>query len=188
VRSLHYPIALATDFDMQAIEQRVRDKAHLFAEIAGLRFKAFLASSRAEGAAANSYSPFYVWDDDAAMSAFLRGPLFGAVIDSFGRPAVHDAPVLAFGLGDRRVEPRLATFETVATDPVARPDGIARAEETLHRAALDTPGLFAACTTLDTVAWTVTRVRLWADEAGARDVPADARRLRVLRAVGPALA
>src|SRR5215471_7606139 len=105
---------------MRAIEQRVRDKAHLFAEVAGLRFKAFLASSRAEGAPANSYAPFYVWDDDATMSAFLRGPLFGAVIDTFGRPAVHDAPVLAFGLGNRRVEPHVATFETVAVDPAAR--------------------------------------------------------------------
>jgi len=114
MRSLHYPIALPGDFDMRAIARRVEEKAHLFEAVPGLRFKAFLASSRAQGAARNAYAPFYVWDDDAAAQAFLQGPLFAGVIESFGRPAVLDRPVLAFAPGDLAQAPRLATLETVA--------------------------------------------------------------------------
>src|SRR4051812_21524403 len=115
MRSLHYPIALPDDFDMSTLQRRVDEKAHLFESLPGLRFKAFLASSRAQGDRRNAYAPFYVWDDDEAASGFLRGALFAAVIESFGRPAVLDRSVLAFALGEGRVVPRLATLEVIAS-------------------------------------------------------------------------
>jgi len=188
MRSLHYPIALPDDFDMAAIAARVGEKAHLFESLPGLAFKAFLASSRAQGAASNAYAPFYVWDDDQAALSFLQGPLFAGVIDGFGRPAVLDRPVLAFAFGDRRVLPRFATLETIVSTGVERPAQIAHREAALQLDALALPGAFAAAAVLDTAAWSVTRVRLWADAASARGVGPDALRYDVLRVVGPGIA
>jgi len=188
MRSLHYPIALPDDHDMAAIARRVNEKAHLFESLPGLGFKAFLASERARGAARNAYAPFYVWDDDRAAQSFLRGPLFAGVIDGFGRPAVLDRPVLAFAFGDRRILPRIATLETIGSDGAERPARIADREAALQVDTLALPGAFAAIAVLDTLAWSVTRVRLWAEEGSVRGVGAEAQRYDVLRVVGPGIA
>jgi hypothetical protein len=188
MRSLHYPIPLPDDYDMAAIARRVREKAHLFEALPGLRLKAFLARSRADGVAGNAYAPFYVWDDDAAAQSFLRGPLFAGVVESFGRPGVLDRPVLAFAIADPAIVPALATVETIAHAATASPADIARREETLKAEALALPGLFAGAATLDTSTWTTTRVHLWRDAAAVRGVGGDAQRYEVLRVVGPALA
>jgi hypothetical protein len=62
-----------------------------------------------------------------------------------------------------------------------------QAESRHHRDVLQAPGLLAACTLVDVQAWTTTRVRLWANEAGARNAGREAERFDVLRVVGPAL-
>jgi hypothetical protein len=187
MRSLHYPIALPDDVDMRTIARRVDEKAPLFAALPGLRFKAFLASSRARGAARNAYAPFYVWDDDAAAQAFLQGALFAGVIESFGRPAVLDRAVLSFALSRAPSVPRLATLEAVAAEDRDHPSDIARREIALQREAVGRPGLVAAASVLDAATWRVVRLCLWADAAAASDVAADAQRYEVLRAVGPGL-
>jgi hypothetical protein len=95
--------------------------------------------------------------------------------------------VLALGVADRSAVPTLATLEHVSTDFSVLPRVLQRREEKQHRAALQTPGLFAAATLLDTRDWAVTRVRLWANAASVQGVAADAERFDVLRATGPAL-
>jgi hypothetical protein len=187
MRSAHYPIALAPDFDMARIDDRVRSRGHVFDRLDGLLMKAFLVQSIANGAARNCYAPFYVWRDDSAITNFLTGPLFGGVIESFGRPSVIERRVLEFAVADRSVRPTLATFETAAVERATPPSTVAEVEGRRHRAALREPGLVAACTLLDTGAWGITRVRLWADAASVRDVGPEAERFDVLLAVGPAL-
>lgn len=187
MRSTHYPIGLAPDFDMARIDERVRSRGHAFDRLDGLLMKAFLVQSIANGAARNCYAPFYLWSDDSAITRFLTGPLFGGVVESFGRPGVIDRRVLEFAVADRSGRPALATFETAAVGRATSPSTLAEAEGRWHRAALREPGLVAACTLLDTATWSVTRVRLWADAASARDVGPEAERFDVLLAVGPAL-
>src|SRR5262249_55013685 len=114
MRSLHYPIALSDSFDMQAIEQRVRERAPAFLQLGGLALKAFLTTSIRDGAAANRYAPFYIWERADAMYDFLAGPLFQGVIASFGRPAAFDRPVLEFAIADSAVTPAVASIETRA--------------------------------------------------------------------------
>lgn len=187
MRSIRYPIALAPDFDMARIAERVRSRGHAFERLDGLLLKAFLVQSVADGAARNVYAPFYVWHDDEAITRFLAGPLFGGVIESFGRPAVIERRVLGFAVAGTTARATLATFETTAIGRATTPDaGIAIEVRRLEQARRQ-PGLVAATTLLDTAAWTTTRVRLWADAASARDVGPEAERFDVLLAVGPAL-
>jgi len=184
--SIQYPISLPPEYDMKTIEARVRERAHAFENMPGLTIKAFLTTSIAEGDAQNMYAPFYVWEDSQSMLAFLTGNLFGAVIDSFGRPAVRSWQVLQCGSGDRSVDPKIATFESIANDAQRRPLDISRAEESAQRAAVELPGLLMSCALLDLDSWAVTRVRLWANEASVRGVGPGATRFRVLRALGSA--
>jgi hypothetical protein len=187
VRSIQYPIVLPNGYDMSLIGQRARTKAPLFDSLPGLELKAFLTASTDDGAPQNLYLPFYVWEDSLAIARFLGGPLFGAVIDSFGRPPVLDRQVLEFGVADRDVVPSLATFETMSADRAARPPEIWRWERWAQRQALELPGLFAACSTIDTVSWMVTRVRFWASASAVRGISRDAARMRVAGLAGRAV-
>jgi hypothetical protein len=41
------------------------------------------------GSTVNEYAPFYLWTRAEALAGFLGGPLFGAVVASFGRLRVE---------------------------------------------------------------------------------------------------
>lgn len=187
MRSLHYEIALPDAYDMGQIRERVQQRGHLFEDVQGLAFKAFLIQSRAEGARRNVYAPLYFWNSHEALSAFTVGPLFAGLIESFGRPSAIDQQVLGFDIVDASIEPTIATIETTQMEPSALPAAMHRIEDAHHRTTLSTPGLFAAATLLDTREWTVSRARLWADAQCVRGVAAHAERFTVLRTVGPAL-
>jgi hypothetical protein len=186
MRSTQYPIELARNYDMTQIEERVRLRGQAFERLDGLALKAFLVRSASTGAKHNCYAPFYVWNDDLAIARFLTGPLFAGVIESFGRPNVIERRVIEFAVVDRSVRPTLATFETAQSDTATQPPSLWQAESRHHRDVLQAPGLLAACTLVDVQAWTTTRVRLWANEASARNVGREAERFDVLRVVGPA--
>ena len=187
MRSIHYPIELARTYDMTQIEERVRLRGQAFERLDGLALKAFLVQSASNGAMGNWYAPFYVWNDDLAIARFLTGPLFGGVIESFGRPSVIEQRVIEFAVVDRSVRPTLATFETAQADTAIQPPSLWQIESRHHRDIIQAPGLLAACTLVDVQTWTTTRVRLWADEDSARNVGPGAERFDVLRVVGPAL-
>jgi len=186
MRSIHYSIPLPYGYDMSRIEDRALSKARRFHALPGLQFKAFLSASVTEGARRNLYAPFYIWDGSQALAEFLTGPLFGSVIGSFGRPAVHDHQVLQFGIRDPEVVPSLATFERMYADRFAQPREIWRWERWAQRQAMECRGLFAACSSLDPASWMVTRARFWADPSAVRGVAPGAERLRVLAVIGSA--
>ncbi|MDW6002659.1 DUF4865 family protein [Vibrio mangrovi] len=113
--AMQYKIILPSDYPMESIENRIRDKGHLLDGYPGLLFKAFLFSVKEDAdypSAINSYAPFYVWRDTQAMQGFLRSEGFAALCEQFGRPEVKTwlldkAPILP---DDSR---KLALFDTV---------------------------------------------------------------------------
>lgn len=187
MRSLYYPITLPDEFDMRAIERRVRERAAAFEAVEGLALKAFLVTSTAQGAPRNLYAPFYVWDHAAAMVEFLGGPLFHAVTESFGRPQAFDRQVLQFDVASRDFSPQAATLEAIAVDAKRPIIDTYRDESAAHRRTLSRAGLYAAATVLDTASWTIHRIELWRSATDASRASENAQHLSVLAVVGNAV-
>lgn len=90
--AMQYKIVLPSDYPMESIENRIKEKGHLLDGFPGLIFKAYLYSrkdAKSYENPVNSYAPFYVWRDHHAMVAFLQSDGFKALCDQFGRPKVE---------------------------------------------------------------------------------------------------
>jgi hypothetical protein len=70
--------------------------APAFAEIPGLREKAWLANS-----STNTYGGVYAWESDEAMEAYVTGPMFGALV---ANPGVAHLTTRDFGVLERPTE------------------------------------------------------------------------------------
>ncbi len=85
-----YEIALPRDYDMQIIHRRIAERGSALDDRVGLGLKAYLVQDVADGAPANSYAPFYLWNDAAAMADFhWGGKGFAGIVKDFGRPEVR---------------------------------------------------------------------------------------------------
>lgn len=90
--AMQYKIVLPSDYPMERIENRIREKGHLLDGFPGLMFKAYLYSrkdAKSYQNSVNSYAPFYVWRDHESMIAFLQSEGFKALCEHFGRPTVE---------------------------------------------------------------------------------------------------
>ncbi|QXO16479.1 MULTISPECIES: DUF4865 family protein [Vibrio] len=89
--AMQYRIVLPSDYPMEKIETRIREKGNLLDGYPGLVFKAYLyARKDAEYYSnSNSYAPFYVWKDHHSMVTFLRSEGFNGLCEQFGRPEVR---------------------------------------------------------------------------------------------------
>ena len=67
--------------------------APAFAEIAGLRAKAWLADP-----STNTYGGVYAWESREAMKAYVSGPIFGALL---ANPGMTDVTTRDFGVLER---------------------------------------------------------------------------------------
>lgn len=85
-----YDITLPADYDMDIVRRRVATRGHALDDYAGLTLKAYLVRDRNRHAPVNSYSPFYIWEDDTVASRFhWGGEGFAGIVRDFGRPLVH---------------------------------------------------------------------------------------------------
>ncbi|NUU07892.1 DUF4865 family protein [Leifsonia sp. C5G2] len=85
-----YEIVLPADYDMEVIRRRVRERGSALDARVGLGLKAYLVRDVADGSAVNSYSPFYLWREPAALAAFhWGGQGFSGIVRDFGRPVVR---------------------------------------------------------------------------------------------------
>ncbi|PSU99800.1 DUF4865 family protein [Photobacterium kishitanii] len=90
--AMQYKIVLPSDYPMESIEKRIKEKGHLLDGFPGLIFKAYLYSrkdAKSYENPVNSYAPFYVWRDHHAMMSFLQSDGFKALCGQFGRPKVE---------------------------------------------------------------------------------------------------
>jgi hypothetical protein len=164
--AMQYVFTLPADYDMGRIVDRVAAKGPSFDDFPGLVFKAFLISEAGrDGAGANRYAPFYVWQSPEALSGFLGSPGFAALVASFGRPQVRTWLPL-------KVAAPTGPIETLDLTEEAVPEGTDIAALIAGDRDSDVVGL-------DPTGWRLLRVRF--DAAGA-----SSSRFRVLHLSQPA--
>lgn len=77
--SIRFQLPEGTDWN--ATREFMRERAKLYAGLAGLRSKAFLIDPDRREVGAN-----YVWETREAHEAFLRSDLFRAAVEKMGQP------------------------------------------------------------------------------------------------------
>ena len=82
--AMHYKIRLEDEAAVTAVRQRAAERGPLFDGMKGLGEKLFLVDP-----VRPCYATFYLWQDPDAALAFLEGPFFKALSDTFGRPEVQ---------------------------------------------------------------------------------------------------
>jgi len=159
-----YTIKLPADYDMEIIQQRVRDRGSGFDAFPGLTFKAFLITERTNRATVNSYAPFYLWHETSGTNEFLYGEGFAAIQGSFGRPLIEHWIGLELRAEEERREapPRSATRQDLS---ILEQDELAevrrRELDWLDQCRSDPRGMHTAITALDPYRWRLVRFVLW---------------------------
>ena len=82
--------------DPDAYRAHCEAVAPMFAEIPGLRAKAWLANT-----STNTYGGVYAWDSREAMDAYVGGPIWGALL---ANPGMADATTRDFSVLERPTE------------------------------------------------------------------------------------
>jgi hypothetical protein len=82
--------------DPDAYRKHAEAVAPKFAEIRGLRAKAWLANP-----SSNTYGGLYAWESRAAMEAYVGGPIFGALL---ANPKMAHVTTRDFALIERPTE------------------------------------------------------------------------------------
>ena len=170
--AMQYSFALPADYDMAIIERRIVEKGPALDGLPGLRLKAYLSARRGPASRENLYAPFYVWDDQAAMSAFLAGRGFVGLADAFGWPSIRTWIVWRASLTDGVELARSATREIATIAPHAPLDVLQATEDQAAEEAM-AAGALAAVSGFEPTTWTRVRFRLWrgtpaSDQSGGR--------------------
>jgi hypothetical protein len=193
VFAMQYDIRFPADHDMEVIRTRVRERGHALDDRQGLGLKAYLARDRARGSAVSSYSPFYLWTDEAAAGRFLwGGEGFAGIVADFHRP-----PVTTWvGGGLQRgpasgTRPVLAGITSLPLPGEVDPSGPAReaAERTVEAASHDE--VHSVAWLVDPSRWVLTQVVLALSEgavAAATPGEGDTAVFEVLHLSTPGLA
>ena len=157
---MQYRIDLEDDHDMRALRERVSVIGSGFNSLAGLVQKAFLVSNLASGLP-NRYAPFYVWQDEEAMRAFLLSDAFARVCAKYGRPKVRAWMTIHSRTGGFSQMPGQATQEFISIEPSTDLSTLASEE----RAKADVIGregkLHSIHIGLDTNMWQLVRTCFW---------------------------
>jgi hypothetical protein len=160
----HYQHRLPSDYDIDQIRQRARERGALWNDRPDLYFKAFLLRERGSFAAAwSSYSSLYLWRHDNAFRDFLVDGGYRIVIDMFGRAPIDTRIALDARKGDGN-NARFAYRQDISIAPDT--DIAATLAQEIERNA-DTArlaGVVAAAVGIDVANWTMTRALLSENE------------------------
>ena len=81
--AMHYKIPLSGPEAIAAVRARAAERGPMFDGMEGLAHKLFLIDP-----VDPCYATFYLWREPDAALAFLEGPFFAALSQTFGRPQV----------------------------------------------------------------------------------------------------
>ena len=156
----YYAHRLPADYDLDIIRNRVQRNAPIWDALPDLYFKAVLLREKGvQGAAASSYSSLYLWRREAALREFLANGRFGAVTESFGRPAIDVRLLVDARRGPARAA-KFARIEEIAVPLEADLPEFLIKETGRNRALAHRPEIVATVTTLDTQNWRLLRAVL----------------------------
>lgn len=193
--AMQYDFTLPADYDMRSFRHRVAAATPILDDRAGLALKAYVIRERGiDGAAANQYAPFFLWNDSGAMARFLvGGGGFERIIRALGRPAVHHWTGLAAAAGPARAigpAPRAASRRLTSLPSASHPDDTGL--DLADRVQQEVDGIAAlalrddvhtAALALDPHHWQLARFVLWADTVPADEQATD--RYEVLHVSAP---
>lgn len=161
--AMQYRFVLPADYDMAIIRRRIAERGRRTDGLRGLRFKAYLSADRGMvdlPTRENLYAPFYLWDDNEGMNAFLCGDGFAGVSDAFGRPSVA-----SWSVWGAELSPMLASarFATSVQEPIPPHAMLAewRHREIERNARDRADGALAAVSAFEPTTWSLVRFRLW---------------------------
>lgn len=169
---MQYSFQLPADYDMSLIEQRVRDKGHVFDNTLGMGVKAFLCARRGDpltGSQVNEYATFYVWTEPQAMVDFVCSDKFVGLTNSFGWPSVQPWLVLDVKACGTLTDAR---FATRVVEPMYPFDSLGSTRE-IERSATDAAiqrGALFAISGFDFNTWRRVRFCLWRDEISSSEL------------------
>jgi hypothetical protein len=161
--TMQYRIGLPADYDMDIIRRRIAERGHLTDDFPHLAFKTYLYADRNAADAAggeNLYAPFYLWHNQEGMNAFLAGPGFAGVVESFGRPIVQTWSVWRAETAPDLSTAKYATREIAPISAQTALAALRSEEETKVQRDLER-GALAAISAFDPASWTLMRFRLW---------------------------
>ena len=157
---MQYRFDLADDYDMGSVRERISVLGPSFNSLAGLVQKAFFVSSLANGRP-NRYAPFYVWQNDRAMRAFLLSDAFARLCAKYGRPKIRAWMTIHSKTGDASRTPEQAPQEFVSVDPSTDLAVLASHERAKANAARHDKTLHSIHVGLDTTTWQLVRTCFW---------------------------
>jgi hypothetical protein len=171
--AMQYSFALPADYDMGIVDRRIAEKGPVLDNFPNLKFKAYLTARKNDDAtrsAENLYAPFYVWNHEDGLNAFICGDGFVAVTQSFGWPQVKTWIVWAAPLSGKVAEAAFATRETLSIAPHAALGEMRKRESGEAFEHVESGGALASVAAFEPTTWTRVRFRLW----GERPAPASA--------------
>lgn len=150
-----YEIVLPADYDMSVIYRRIAERGSALDDRAGLGLKAYLVRDVADGAPVNTYAPFYLWNDPAAMARFhWRGEGFGGIVRDFGRPRVRTWIGGTFARGEKTPgTPAHAAKKIVGLAPDSDPASEAARLDATVREIASRPGVHSTAWAIDPSRW-----------------------------------
>lgn len=87
--TIRYILPAGTDWD--ATRSLLQERANLYVDMPGLISKAFLFDPQTR-----EYGGNYVWEDRAALDAFLSSEMFKAAVKRFGTPEIRTHEMAAY--------------------------------------------------------------------------------------------
>lgn len=179
-----YEIVLPTDYDMDVIRRRVRERGSALDDRAGLGLKAYLVRDVAAGAPVNAYAPFYLWRDPHALAHFhWGGGGFSGIVRDFGRPVVRTWVGGGFVRGDAFGQAPTHAVRRVCqvppdVDPVV-------AAEALAQGVTTGAGVHSSAWAIDPATWQSVELTLLTAEPGQEHDDTDVVTYRVLHLSAP---
>lgn len=170
--AMQYSIPLPADYDMAIIRQRIATRGSSTDGFPGLAFKAYLHADKTGPETDNLYAPFYLWDSSEGMNAFLGGPGFVALTQSFGWPAVKIWSIWRSHVSAGVSTATRATRETAPIPPHSDLAALWRAESEHLDDVVSQHGAVAVVVGYEPQTWSLVRFSLWPGEP--QDAAADA--------------
>ena len=162
--AMQYSFALPADYDMGIVDRRIVEKGPLLDNFPNLKFKAYLTARKNDDetrSAENLYAPFYVWNHEDGLNAFVCGEGFAAVTQSFGWPQVKTWIVWRTHLAKGIAQATFATREILPIEPHADLGELRKRGSDGAFADVESSGALASVAAFEPTTWTRVRFQLW---------------------------